>query len=162
MRRQHGLHDLLFTFGVICLCLATGLFAFVLYVLPHVLFNLNYEVPEFVVRLTYYYQAHHGLDGLMHVFMVVFPVILAGLAFLFIANYVTHIIEHDEGVDVEWEEHEHSAEEEGLTNLEGERVPLRKPMSNNLKILLPMLGLVIGIFALLFFLEFMIATDIPT
>lgn len=150
MKKQQGLHNILFTMGMICLCLAVGLFAFVLYILPHVLFNLPYEVPEFAARLAAYYEIHRGLDGLSTVFLVLFPFILAALVLIYVANRITHVIERDEGVEQEWEKHERDDE-----ILNHQRLESRETRSElrYLRTIIPIASIIASVFILLWIVE---------
>src|SRR5262245_32475449 len=81
---------------IICLILEiTGLFllAFSIYLIPYVLFDVTYTVPEFVVSLAWWLDRHQHTSILMYALVIFLPPFLMGLLCLFESKQLTARIE---------------------------------------------------------------------
>lgn len=85
-----------FTVGMLCLILGVGLLGFCIYLLPYMLINLHYSVPTFIVATQAYLAEHHGIHGLLQIWVVLLPLILAACMFLYLAREYTLTIEDEE------------------------------------------------------------------
>lgn len=99
MQQEH--HPALYLSGALATLSGFGLLIFTLYLVPYVLFDLQYDVPEFVIHLLYWYRVKHELAG-MGLFLAVFmPFVAVGLLLLFIGRSVTHSLEKQQEHELE-------------------------------------------------------------
>lgn len=104
----------LYFLDMLCMVLAISLIAFSLYVFPYLLGYQKYDVPEFIVTISVWFETHHSLGGFMSVLAILGPFIVAGIAFMFVSRLITIYMEtHDYEPGVphvdqeEYEEHLH-------------------------------------------------------
>ncbi|WP_133140993.1 MULTISPECIES: hypothetical protein [Legionella] len=95
-RFQH--HGMLFVVGLVCMLASLSLFAFGFYVLPYLLWNWSYGVPEFVLNLREWYKESYEFTESGSAWMVFFtfiiPAIITGLISQFSSNYIDNEIYH--------------------------------------------------------------------
>jgi hypothetical protein len=82
-----------YLFGLVMLTLAIGFFGLAIYLLPYLLFNLNYPVPTFIEDIRNWLTAHHGVSAYIQVFILLLPILLFGAIFLLVARHVVSDIE---------------------------------------------------------------------
>lgn len=75
---------------LVFLTLGCAFLFFCFYILPRILFDMNYEVPHFVIWLEFWYQKHHGLGAFAVVFM---PFLLVSLGCFYIARLIERRLE---------------------------------------------------------------------
>lgn len=95
MRNQRG-NVILYSLDIFCTFSAISLILFGLYILPYLFGVDSYDVPEFVVRLSNYYQQQHGVQGIAMILAVVAPLFIAGGALLYIAKFIAVFVETHE------------------------------------------------------------------
>lgn len=94
--KQQGSAALYFL-DLTCMVIAIGLIGFTLYIIPYVVLNYEgYDVPQFVIALDHWFDTHHTLSGSLTAFAIFGPLILASIAFLYIAKLIAFYIETHE------------------------------------------------------------------
>ncbi len=82
----------LFIFGVICLVISLGLLFFSLYILPYFIWELGYNMPDFVLNMLAMYQDdyHYTSAGSKTIVWLIFfiPCVITGFISYFISNYL--------------------------------------------------------------------------
>lgn len=144
-------HHILFAVGMLAMVLSFAMFAFVLYILPHIFFHWHYDVPEFVIQLETWYQTQQSLQGFMLVIAIFTPFILAGLVFAYIAKKANLIIERDHELDA------HHELEPEFRNQRFER-----DQSESLTMGLKLLAIIAIVLLALFLVEYLINVDMIT
>lgn len=91
-------NPILYAVGLIAMVLSLGLFIFSFYILPHILFGAVYDVPEFIVIVTYWYSVIKGVSGISLAAIVVLPYLLSAAILGLIAKRLTRRVEGKEGI----------------------------------------------------------------
>lgn len=78
---------------LVFLILGSGFLIFSFYIFPYIVFQVNYEVPHFVVWLEYWYQLHSGVNSFTAIFL---PFFLLSLVCFFVARRVNRSLETTE------------------------------------------------------------------
>lgn len=82
----------LYVLGIISLILALGLFFFSMYILPFLVWNLYYDVPDFVSNLIMYFQNgyyYSPTTSKVLTWMIFFvPSLISGYISYYISNYI--------------------------------------------------------------------------
>jgi len=86
-------HPVIFAISLLCMILSFALIGLSLYLLPHILFDMTYEVPEFFFSLTLYYRDHHDLSGFLYVAAIFAPPVIGGVILGYIAKLLTDAID---------------------------------------------------------------------
>lgn len=86
----------LFVIGLLCLLISLSLFAFGLYILPYLLWNLSYNVPEFVYTTRewlkeYYNFTESGASWTIILFFII-PALITGYISHLASNYIDNQI----------------------------------------------------------------------
>src|SRR5574337_239079 len=81
------IHELVF------LILGSGFLIFSFYIFPYIVFQVNYEVPHFVVWLEYWYQLHSGFNSFTAIFL---PFFILSVVCFFVATRVNRSLEGSE------------------------------------------------------------------
>lgn len=76
--------------GIICLVLSLGLLFFSLYIIPFLLWNLSYNVPDFLLQSISFFEDDQGYSYSTSRFIVWLCIFIPGL----ITGYVSYIISH--------------------------------------------------------------------
>jgi hypothetical protein len=84
---------ILYTLDMICTFMAVLLLLFGIYILPYLFGAHTYDVPQFVVQLSVYYEQHHNIQGFYTILAVVAPLFIAGIVLLIIAKYIAVYVE---------------------------------------------------------------------
>lgn len=87
--------NILYGVGLTYVFIGVGLLLFSLYLIPHVLFDLSYDVPEFFIRLTFYFEHHHDLDGYALLSAIFLPFIVGALLFFYFAKRITRRLDEE-------------------------------------------------------------------
>lgn len=95
LKTQRG-NVVLYALDLFCTFTALGLIFFALYITPYMFGMHFYDVPEFVVELSVYFEQHHNLSGFAYIAAVVLPLIMAGGALLLIARLIAFYVETHE------------------------------------------------------------------
>lgn len=95
-------NPLLYTLGILSMVLAIGLFVFSLYIMPHILFGIIYDVPEFIIIVTYWYSVIKGLSGLQLAGTILLPYLLSATILGLIARRLTSKFEVDDKRDIDF------------------------------------------------------------
>ncbi|KTC90262.1 hypothetical protein OQJ18_04730 [Fluoribacter dumoffii] len=89
---RFGSNSKLYILGMICLVLCLGLFFFSLYILPFLLWGLNYNVPDFVLDLLSSLQDDYnytpGASKLIAWLLFFVPSMITGLISYFVSNHI--------------------------------------------------------------------------
>lgn len=75
--------------GALCFIIGFGLIAFLLYILPHLMFGWQYDVPYVIHQLDYYLQTQHGLQGYLKLLTFIVPMVLLAIFLFIIAKVLT-------------------------------------------------------------------------
>lgn len=81
----------LFIFGIICLVISLGLLFFSLYILPYLIWEFNYDVPDFIITLISNYQDnYYSLTASKTIVWLYFfiPAVFFGFVSYFVSNYI--------------------------------------------------------------------------
>lgn len=88
---RYSANHKLYVVGIISLVLALGLFFFSMFILPFMIWNLNYDVPDFLSRMIIYFQKmDYSLPTSKTLSWLVFfvPCLIAGYISYYISNYI--------------------------------------------------------------------------
>lgn len=80
-------------FELVFLILGSGFLIFSFYIFPYIVFDVNYEVPHFVVWLEYWYQMHSDFNSFTAIFL---PLFVLSLICFFVARRINRFIETNE------------------------------------------------------------------
>lgn len=137
-----------FIFGVICLVCCIAFFLFSAFILPFMIWNLSYSVPDFVIYLISYFEDHYNYteaQSRFWVWLIFFiPAIITGL----ISYFISHRIDN-EVLGIEPENEEEDTEEQKL-QAEQKRQELKDSAALGFKILFLMATIVAAILLLQF------------
>ncbi|KTC93671.1 MULTISPECIES: hypothetical protein [Legionella] len=88
----------LFILGLVCLLACLSLFGFGFYILPYLLWNWNYDVPEFVLSMREWYKESYNFSDSGSAWMVfltfIVPAIITGLISQYSSNHIDNEIYH--------------------------------------------------------------------
>ena len=137
----------LYILGMICLMISLGLFVFSLYILPFFIWELNYNVPYFILALLNLFQEEYGYSieaSKTMVWLIFFiPSTITGLISYVVSNYIDNQI---------YKKEQENEEEQGKLYNQEKRRARRESMVFALKIL----GLMILFVFLIFSLQYLI------
>lgn len=140
---QYQQNNKLFITGVICLVLSLSLIFFSLYIAPNLIWDLNYDIPDFIVEQISYFQDNYEFTTAGSKFIVwLFYFILGlitGMISLYISQKIDHIVLHDE-LHIENDE-----EQKPAIDVKGE---LKESAGLGAKIILLMVAIIVVIFLL--------------
>ncbi len=80
-------------FELVFLILGSGFLIFSFYIFPYIVFQVNYEVPHFVVWLEYWYQTQRGFNAFTVIFL---PFFVLSLICFFVARRINRSLEGSE------------------------------------------------------------------
>lgn len=139
----------LYILGLVCLVLCLGFLFFSLFILPFLIWQLNYNVPDFISAILNLFQEEYGYSDESSktiVWLIFFiPGVITGLISYLVSNYIDNQIYKPE---VESEDNE-----ENLRNREKKQAR-RESAVFSLKIL----GLMILFVFLIFLFQYLIQT----
>lgn len=138
----------LFIISMICLLLCLSLLAFAMYILPALVWNWRYDVPEMVITMRESIRSQYGFTetfaGLAVFLLFFIPAMILG----FISKSTSNNIE----------DHIYGIEHESKVNTEVIKRDVQQTVSFSIKILL----LALAVIAAVFFVEWLIARPPPT
>lgn len=89
---RFGGNSKLFLFGIICMVISLGLLFFSLYILPYFLWELSYNVPDFILDLLAKYQDEYRYTsaGSKTVVWLIFfvPCVITGVISYFVSRHL--------------------------------------------------------------------------
>jgi|GEM_PF-5541337 len=138
-------HDRASLLALICSILALICFAFVLYVGPHIMFGLHYNVPEFISHVEAYLARHHDTEGFLAALLILGPPLIAGIIFAWFARYLTK---------------DELSEDEQYTMAERKRLGSYLKTHEGTRLTLIVGSLIFFVIAALFIIEFLIVWHI--
>ncbi|WED44351.1 hypothetical protein [Legionella cardiaca] len=86
-------NSVLFIIGMIALLLSLSLFAFAFYILPFLLFNWIYDVPEFISIWREWLREEYGFTLMGASWLMLLMFVLPALIFGFISYYASNYID---------------------------------------------------------------------
>ena len=93
---RFGNNNKLYIVGIVCLVLSLGLLLFSLYILPYLLWELNYNVPSFIIDLLETLQDDYLYtpSGSKWVVWLIFfiPSVITGFISYLVSNYIDNKI----------------------------------------------------------------------
>lgn len=97
---QYQQNNKLFITGIICLVFSLSLIFFSLYIAPNFIWDLNYDIPDFIVEQISYFQDNYefttaGSKFIVWLFYFILGVV-TGIISLYISQKIDHIVLHDE------------------------------------------------------------------
>ena len=92
-------NPILYGVGLIAMVLSISLFFFTIYILPHIAFGAVYDVPEFIVIVTYWYSVIQGLSGISLAATIILPYLLSSAILGLIAKRLTRRVEGKEDIN---------------------------------------------------------------
>lgn len=148
MESQHfGANNKLFIFGMICLVISLGLFFFSLYILPYFIWELGYQIPDFVLNLLAMYQDDYQYSsaGSKTVVWLLFfvPCVITGLICYFVTRHLDNVKFNTTPVESE--------------NSDGE---LQKQIKESASLGGKILGLMIAVVILVLLLQYFIKSTV--
>ena len=93
MIKPEDSNPILYGVGVLAMMLSLSLFVFALYIAPHILFEINYDVPEFIIIILYWYNVVQGLSGIRLFVTMLLPYLLAAAILGLMAKRLTTRVE---------------------------------------------------------------------
>ncbi|ARB91298.1 hypothetical protein [Legionella longbeachae] len=137
----------LYILGMICLLLGLGLFVFSLYIIPFFIWDLNYNVPYFILALLNLFQEEYNYSieaSKVIVWLIFFiPGIVTGLISYVVSNYIDNQI---------YKAEQKSEENQGNLYNQEKRIVRQESIFFSLKIL----GLMILFVFLIFLFQYLI------
>ncbi|KTC93242.1 hypothetical protein [Legionella cincinnatiensis] len=137
----------LYILGMICLLLSLGLFVFSLYIIPFFIWDLNYNVPYFILALLNLFQEEYdySIEASKVIVWCIFfiPSIVTGLISYVVSNYIDNRIYKTE---------QESEENQGNLYNQEKRRARQESVVFSLKIL----GLMILFIFLIFLFQYLI------
>lgn len=85
----------IFIVGIVCLVLSLGFLLFALYIVPYLVFNTGYNVPEFVMNFTTLLQEKYRYSSAGSKFVVWMVFVIPGLITGFISHYISHYLDRE-------------------------------------------------------------------
>jgi hypothetical protein len=136
-------NDKIFICGIICLVLALGLLFFSLYILPYMIWEFHYDVPDFILTMISDYQGNYNYSpgsskAIVWLFFFI-PSLIFGYISYFISNYI----------DKSAQEQQTLTEEVGSKEPTRSRESLKESASLGIKLL----AIIVLIFAVVFILQ---------
>ena len=96
---QHSQHNnTIFIIGIICLVLSLGLILFALYILPYLVFDLGYNVPELLIGYIHILQDKYGYSSASSKFIVWLTFLIPGLITGYVSYYISHYLDKAKGL----------------------------------------------------------------
>ncbi|AUH73092.1 hypothetical protein [Legionella sainthelensi] len=137
----------LYILGMVCLLLSLGLFVFSLYIIPFFIWDLNYNVPYFILALLNLFQEEYNYSveasKVIVWFIFFIPSIVTGLISYVVSNYIDNQI---------YKAEQKNEENQGNLYRQEKRIMRRESVAFSLKIL----GLMILFIFLIFLLHYLI------
>ncbi|VEB36076.1 transmembrane protein [Legionella sainthelensi] len=137
----------LYILGMVCLLLSLGLFVFSLYIIPFFIWDLNYNVPYFILALLNLFQEEYNYSvetsKVIVWFIFFIPSIVTGLISYVVSNYIDNQI---------YKAEQKNEENQGNLYKQEKRIMRRESVAFSLKIL----GLMILFIFLIFLLHYLI------
>ncbi len=93
MAKPENSNPILYGVGVLAMMLSLSLFVFSLYIIPHIIFDLHYDVPEFIIIVAHWYSMVQGLSGFRLAMTVLLPYLLSAAILGLIAKRLTTRVE---------------------------------------------------------------------
>lgn len=90
---HHNSNNTIFAVGIICLALSLGFILFALYILPYLMFDLSYNVPELIAEYMEWLQDKYSYTMATSKLMVWLTFLIPGLATGYISYYVSHYLD---------------------------------------------------------------------
>ncbi|KTD62720.1 hypothetical protein [Legionella shakespearei] len=89
---RYSANHKLYIVGIISLILSIGLFFFSMFILPFLIWNLHYDVPDFISHMIIYFQnkMNYSLPASKFLSWLIFfvPCLIAGYISYYISNYI--------------------------------------------------------------------------
>ncbi|KTD54406.1 transmembrane protein [Legionella sainthelensi] len=131
----------LYIVGMVCLLLSLGLFVFSLYIIPFFIWDLNYNVPYFILALMNLFQEEYNYsveESKVIVWLIFFiPSIVTGLISYVVSNYIDNQI---------YKAEQKNEENQGNIYKQEKRIMRRESVAFSLKILSLMILFIFLIF----------------
>lgn len=144
---RFGGNSKLFFFGITCLVISLGLFFFSLYILPYFIWELSYNIPDFILNLLAMFQDdyHYTSAGSKTIVWLMFfiPCVITGLISYFVSRYLDKKMYETETTPIEEEKPEGEVQRE-----------IKESASLGGKILGLMIAIVVIILLLQYFMQF--------
>lgn len=145
MDTNNNQNNKLFIFGIVCLVLCITFILFSLYIIPFLIWNLNYNVSAFVITLIAYFEDTYYFSEPVSRFIVWLILFIPGL----IAGYLSYLISHKiDNKVLGLEPYTEETEEEVVQRTERIKKDLKESAGIGLKILFLMIASV-AVFLLL-------------
>lgn len=144
MATYHDQNNKLFILGIICLVLCIALVLFSVFIIPYLIWSLNYNVPETVLAFIAYFEDNYYFTEPASRLIVWLLFFIPGLIAGFLSYIISYKIDNKVlGLETEKEE----TEEESIQRTDRIKKDLRESAGLGLKILILML-LILGLFLL--------------
>ncbi|HRD68645.1 MAG TPA: hypothetical protein PK657_00725 [Legionella sp.] len=144
----------LYIIGIFCLIVCLSLFFFSMYIAPYLIWDLKYDIPEFILQNIEYFQEQYEMTENASRFLVglmyFIPALIAGYISYYISNKIDNQIFKSEINYDEEEQEKHVVEV---------KEQLKESASIGFKILMLMIVIVIVIFLLQFFVSLTSTTE---
>jgi Na+-transporting methylmalonyl-CoA/oxaloacetate decarboxylase gamma subunit len=134
--------------GIVCLLLCLSLVFLVLYILPYLIWKLNYDLPEFITTMIAFFQDKYyatELRSRVYVGLVLFiPILVTGFVSYYVSNFIDdEIYKNELTSDEAIEEKNHSDE-------------IKRDIKESATIGFEIIGLIILVIAALTAIQFLI------
>ncbi|KTD75072.1 hypothetical protein [Legionella waltersii] len=135
-------NDKLFILGIICLVLALGLLFFSLYILPYIIWEFNYDVPDFILTMINDYQGNYSYSQGSSKAIVWLYFFIPSLIFGYISYYISNYI------DKNAQDLQNPTEEESK-----EPTKNKESLKESASLGIKLLSIIVLIFAVVFILQ---------
>lgn len=98
MQTYDARNTVIYGLGMTAMFLGIGLFGVFLYISPHLLLGLQYDVPQFVSNAFHYFQHHHDVTGYRAIAGILAPFFISSLALMIIARRIDYFLEVKTGL----------------------------------------------------------------
>jgi hypothetical protein len=90
----------LYVLGMICLIVCLALFFFSLFILPYLIWGLNYDIPVFIMSFLYYLQDEYeysiGASKIIVWLAFFVPCLITGIISEFVSNFIDSNIDKED------------------------------------------------------------------
>lgn len=106
--QQSGNNNKIFIIGMICLVLSLGLLLSALYILPFLLWDLAYDVPDFISDSISYFQENYNYSSAGSKLIVWLIFVIPGAITGYLSYYFSHLLDEkiDNEIDLESQDDE--------------------------------------------------------
>lgn len=85
-------HHVLYFVGIVSLLICLSLVFLVLYILPYLIWQLNYDLPEFITTMIAFFEEKYSVTELRSriyvVILLIIPIVVTGFVSYYVSNFI--------------------------------------------------------------------------